>query len=112
MGPHFMLLLSICVLYSNVTYIYPVLCLVEIKLFQIVSNLHSTPLRQLWQIRHVSSLIHNQHASQERIFTPSRYKHVLHNENTINVTDEAGQEKTFSPATFLEQTCSEKLNKC
>ena len=38
MGPHFMLLLSIYVLYSNVTYIYPVSCLVEIKLFQIVSN--------------------------------------------------------------------------
>ena len=36
MGPHFMLLLSIYVLYSNVTYIYPVSCLVEIKLFQIV----------------------------------------------------------------------------
>ena len=34
MGPHFMLLLSIYVLYSNVTYIYPVSCLVEIKLFQ------------------------------------------------------------------------------
>ena len=33
-----MLLLSIYVLYSNVTYIYPVSCLVEIKLFQIVSN--------------------------------------------------------------------------
>ena len=32
---HFMLLLSIYVLYSNVTYIYPVSCLVEIK---IVSN--------------------------------------------------------------------------
>ena len=31
-GPHFMLLLSIYVLYSNVTYIYPVLCLVEIKI--------------------------------------------------------------------------------
>ena len=39
MGPHFMLLLSIYVLYSNVTYIYPVSCLVEIKLFQIVSLL-------------------------------------------------------------------------
>ena len=38
MGPHFMLLLLIYVLYSNVTYIYPVSCLVEIKLFQIVSN--------------------------------------------------------------------------
>ena len=34
MCPHFMLLLSIYVLYSNVTYIYPVSCLVEIKLFQ------------------------------------------------------------------------------
>ena len=34
-GPTFMLLLSIYVLYSNVTYIYPVSCLVEIKLFQI-----------------------------------------------------------------------------
>ena len=35
MGPHFMLFLSICVLYSNVTYIYisQVSCLVEIKLF-------------------------------------------------------------------------------
>ena len=33
-----MLLLSIYLLYSNVTYIYPVSCLVEIKLFQIVSN--------------------------------------------------------------------------
>ena len=38
MGPHFMLLLLIYVLYSNVTYIYPVSCLVEIKLFQIVSK--------------------------------------------------------------------------
>ena len=33
-----MLFLSIYVLYSNVTYISPVSCLVEIKLFQIVSN--------------------------------------------------------------------------
>ena len=32
-----MLLLSIYVLYSNVSEIYPVSCLVEIKLFQIVS---------------------------------------------------------------------------
>ena len=39
MGTHFMLLLSIYVLYSNVTYIYPVSCLVEIKLFEIVSQL-------------------------------------------------------------------------
>ena len=31
MGQHFMLLLSIYVLYSNVTYIYPVSCLVEIN---------------------------------------------------------------------------------
>ena len=54
MGPHFMLLLSIYVLYSNVTYIYklciifqyiyiyiyiyPVSCHVEIKMFQIVSD--------------------------------------------------------------------------
>ena len=38
MGPHFMLLLSIYVLYSNVTYIYPVSYLMEIKVFQIVSN--------------------------------------------------------------------------
>ena len=38
MGPHFMLLLSIFVSYSNVSYIYPVSCLVEIKLFQIVSH--------------------------------------------------------------------------
>ena len=37
MGPHFMLLLSIYVLYSNVTYIYPVSCLVEIKLLLIVT---------------------------------------------------------------------------
>ena len=35
MGPHFMLLLSIYVLYSNVTYIYPVSCVVEIKLFRL-----------------------------------------------------------------------------
>ena len=35
MGLHFMLLLSIYVLYSNVTYIYAVSCLVKIKLFQI-----------------------------------------------------------------------------
>ena len=34
MGPHFMLLLSIYVLYSNVTYIYPVSCLMEIKLLK------------------------------------------------------------------------------
>ena len=33
MGPHFMLLLSIYVLYSNVTYIYPVSCLVEIHFY-------------------------------------------------------------------------------
>ena len=32
MGPHFMLLLSIYVLYFNVTYVYPVSCLVERKL--------------------------------------------------------------------------------
>ena len=38
MGPHFMLLMSIYVLYSNVTYIYIyILDHVEIKLFQIVS---------------------------------------------------------------------------
>ena len=42
MGPHFMLLLSIYILYSNVTYIYPVSCLVEIKLFQIVSHHNTT----------------------------------------------------------------------
>ena len=41
MGPHFMLLLSIYVLYSNVTYIYPVSCLEEIKLFEIVSSIAS-----------------------------------------------------------------------
>ena len=34
MGPHFMLLMSIYVLYSNVSYMYPVSCLVETKLFQ------------------------------------------------------------------------------
>ena len=39
MGQHFMLLLSIYVLYSNVSYINPVSCLVEIKLFQIISKL-------------------------------------------------------------------------
>ena len=39
MGPHFMLLLSIYVLYSNVTYIDPVSCLVEIKLFQNAKNI-------------------------------------------------------------------------
>ena len=33
MSPYFMLLLSVCVLCSNVSYIYPVWCLVEIKLF-------------------------------------------------------------------------------
>ena len=33
-GPHFMLLMSIYALYSNVTCICPVSCLVEIKLFQ------------------------------------------------------------------------------
>ena len=33
-----MLLLSIYVLYSNVAYIYPVSCLVEIKLFQLFQN--------------------------------------------------------------------------
>ena len=38
MGPHFMLLLSIYVLYSNVTYIYLVSCLEEIKLFQLFHN--------------------------------------------------------------------------
>ena len=37
-----MLLLLIYVLYSNVTYIYPVSCFVEIKLFQIVSNFEFT----------------------------------------------------------------------
>ena len=42
MGPHFMLLLSIYVLYSNVTYMYPVSCLVEIKLFQIVKKKYNT----------------------------------------------------------------------
>ena len=34
MGIYFMLLLSIYILYCNVTYIHPVSCLVEIKLFQ------------------------------------------------------------------------------
>ena len=34
MSPHFMLLLSIYALYPNVTYIYLVSCLVELKLFQ------------------------------------------------------------------------------
>ena len=34
MGPHFMLLLSNYILCSNVTYIYPVSCLVERKWFQ------------------------------------------------------------------------------
>ena len=43
MGPHFMLLLSICVLYSNVTCIYPVSCLVEIKLFQMQLMQHPRP---------------------------------------------------------------------
>ena len=38
-GPNFMLLLSIYILYSNVTYTYPVSCHVEMKLFQIVSVL-------------------------------------------------------------------------
>ena len=33
MGPHFMLLLSIYVLYYNVTYIYPVSCFVEINCY-------------------------------------------------------------------------------
>ena len=42
MGPHFMLLLSIYVLYSNVTDIYSVSSLVEIKLFQIVSCVITT----------------------------------------------------------------------
>ena len=38
-GPtFFMLLLSIYVLYSSVTYIFPGSCLMEIKLFQIISN--------------------------------------------------------------------------
>ena len=37
-GPTFHTLLSIYVLYSNVTYIYPVTCLVEIKLFQLFQN--------------------------------------------------------------------------
>ena len=41
MGPYFMLLLSIYLLYSNVTYIYLVSCLVEIKLFQIVYSSRS-----------------------------------------------------------------------
>ena len=42
MGLHFMLLLSIYALYSNVTYIiYPVSCLVEIKLFHIVETLYN-----------------------------------------------------------------------
>ena len=45
MGPHFMLLLPIYVLYSNVTYIYHVSCLVEIKLFQIVSIIYSIIIR-------------------------------------------------------------------
>ena len=45
-----MLLVSICVLYSNVTYIYPVTCLVEIKLFQIVSK--STYLLQCSRARY------------------------------------------------------------
>ena len=35
MGPHFTLLLSINVLCSNVTYIYPVSCLVEINFFKL-----------------------------------------------------------------------------
>ena len=43
MGPHLMSLLSIYILYSNVGYIYPVSCLVEIKLFQIVSNSQLNP---------------------------------------------------------------------
>ena len=29
---------DLCIIYSDVTYIYPVSCLVEIKLFQIVST--------------------------------------------------------------------------
>ena len=37
---YFMLLLSIYVLYSNVSYIYPVSYLVEIKLFQKIVSKH------------------------------------------------------------------------
>ena len=48
MGPHFMLLLTIFVLYSNVTSIYLVLCLVEIKLFQIVSNMDNPTKDDTW----------------------------------------------------------------
>ena len=35
MGPHFLLFLSIYVLYCNASYIYPVSCFVKIKLFPI-----------------------------------------------------------------------------
>ena len=42
MGPHFMSLLSIWVLYSNVSYIYHISCLEEIILFQLISNLFQT----------------------------------------------------------------------
>ena len=54
-----MLLLSIYVLYSNVTYLYPVSCLVEIKLFQLFQcvalgqlphTLQCVALRQLLHI--------------------------------------------------------------
>ena len=47
MGPHFMLLLSIKVLYSNVSFIDPVSCIVEIKLFQIVSLFHFHPIKPI-----------------------------------------------------------------
>ena len=46
MGPHFMLLLSIYVLYSNVTYIYPVSCLVEIKLFKLFQLFQIVSMRR------------------------------------------------------------------
>ena len=74
MGPHFMLPLSIYVLYSNVTYIYPVSCLVKIKLFQIVSKIVVGDLHGRAPLRHrqwasCAPLRHRQWASWVPVYT-------------------------------------------
>ena len=56
MGPHFMLLLSIYVLYSNVSYIYLISCPVEIKLFQLFQKIVSNCFTVTFDLHNIEML--------------------------------------------------------
>ena len=77
MGPHFMLLLSIYVLYSNITYIYPVSCLVSkincFKLFIpallrtssfLTLSIQDTPYSSSPTHLFIPNSIHSRHSNQ------------------------------------------------